>query len=56
MQNLKQVIMERDDLNNEQYDELLKDARSEFDEYDDKEEWFADWFGLEPDYIMEAIP
>lgn len=59
MKTIKQILIERDGMNEKDAIELIEDAKNDFYErlaagespYDICEEWF----GLEPDYIFEII-
>lgn len=58
---IKSVIMERDGISSEEADELISEAREQLQEYasnGDTEmayEICEEYFGLEPDYIMELM-
>lgn len=63
MKPLKETIMERDNLSEIEFDELLADFKKEFNQlldqkasFDELQECFEDWFGLEPDYMDEVLP
>lgn len=57
MSEIKKILMERDGMSEKEADDLISDARADMNDrlahgempYDICEEWF----GLEPDYIME---
>ena len=60
---IKTVIMRRDGISSEEADELIQGAKAELEEVIDNggdildaEEVVKDWFGLEPDYLMEIMP
>lgn len=61
MKSLKQVLMRRDNLTSEEAQSLINEAREdlydrlESGELVDDSDFCADWFGLEPDYILEVI-
>lgn len=55
MSELKQIIMERDELTSEQADELIEDARQRVLEGEDPAEVLEEEFGLEPDYFWDLI-
>lgn len=42
---IRQVLMQRDGLSQEEAEELIAEARKELN----------DWFGLEPDYIWDLV-
>ena len=56
---IKQVLMARDNMSSEQADSLIKDARNDLNqrltEGEIPEDICAEWFGLEPDYLMELL-
>lgn len=59
MKPIKQTLMERDDLSEEDVKKLLKECLSEMKaaikngEPEEADEIFRDYTGLEPDYIFE---
>jgi hypothetical protein len=59
MESLKQVLMRRDELTSEEADELIADAKIalqgyiEDDDLESAENVCEEFFGLEPDYLME---
>lgn len=56
MENLKQVLMNRDSLKSEEADEMIKNAREMVIEFgEEPEEILLDEFGLEPDYIFDLL-
>lgn len=52
---IRQVLVYRDGLSEEEAEELIAEAREELNEGRDPEEICADWFGLEPDYIWDLV-
>jgi len=60
-QSLKQVLMVRDEITSAQADELISEAREELTSLleegnmEDAENICYDYFGLEPDYLIELI-
>ncbi len=57
---IKQILMRRDSLSAEDADNLIAEAREDFyaqleHGIPDESQICMDWFGLEPDYIMELI-
>ena len=56
---IKQVLMRRDKMTAEEAEDLIREAKQDLlyrlaaGEYPD--DICAEWFGLEPDYIMELI-
>jgi len=56
---IKQVLMRRDKMTSEQADSLIKEAQDDLNyRLADGETPYnicAEWFGLEPDYVMELI-
>ena len=61
METLKEVLMRRDGMSESEAKDLIKNAREDLmnqiasGEYVDEDEFCSDWFGLEPDYIMDII-
>ena len=61
MDNLKDILMIRDNLTEPEADELIEEARTQLQEYLDEDnieaayEICSEYFGLEPDYIMELL-
>ena len=61
METIKQVLIRRDGISEQEADDLILEAREAMYEYiDDGEEEMAhniceEYFGLEPDYLMELI-
>ena len=61
MSELKRVLMERDGISESEADSLIQEASSAFYEYLDNgdlmeaEDVLSDFFGLEPDYIMDIM-
>lgn len=61
METIKQVIMRRDNLTSEQADELIKEAKKTLHAYLDEDDQESaeniceEYFGLEPDYLLELI-
>jgi hypothetical protein len=59
MKSIKEVIMKRDGLNSREADDLISEAREQFNAYVSNgefhlaEEICQDYFGLEPDYLVE---
>jgi len=61
MTELKQVIMQRDDLTSEEADNLIAEAKTALIGYLDNndltsaDEICEEYFGLEPDYIFDLL-
>lgn len=61
METLKQVLMRRDGISEAEADADIAACREEMltaidnGDYDYAEELFADWFGLEPDYMFDVL-
>ena len=61
MSSLKKVLMERDNLTAEQADEQIAEAREALNDYlesgdlSSAEDVCEEFFGLEPDYLMDLI-
>lgn len=59
MKSIKQVLMRRDGLTATEAESLISEAREQFNEYVSNgefhlaEEICLDYFGLEPDYLIE---
>jgi hypothetical protein len=59
MESIKRTIMERDGITENEANSLIAEAKQEFDELlasgdlDLAEEICSEWFGLEPDYLVE---
>lgn len=54
-ENLKEVIMRRDNMSSGEADELISDAREAVESGEDPEDVLSDFFGLEPDYIFDLL-
>ena len=60
-QSLKQVLMVRDEITSAQADQLISEAREELvslleeGNMEEAENICYDYFGLEPDYLIELI-
>lgn len=58
---IKEVIMERDDLTEFEAQLLIEEAREQFEEYIDLDDFIGaedicnEFFGLEPDYLDEFL-
>lgn len=55
MNRIIQILMERDNMTEQEAQDLFIDARGAVRDGDDPEEVLLDWFGLEPDYIFDLI-
>jgi hypothetical protein len=61
METIKEVLMERDSMTAEAAEDLIAEAQAEFDSFIDEgniegaEQICSDWFGLEPDYLIELF-
>jgi len=59
MNDLKKVLMERDNLTSEEADALIEEAKDDMNERlangELPSDICAEWFGLEPDYIMDLV-
>lgn len=62
MNTIVKILMERDNMSQEDAEDLLVEAKAEADYYlendgdlDDIEFVLRDYFGLEPDYIFDLI-
>ena len=52
---LVSILMDRDGMERDDAEDLLRDARAAVEEGEDPEEILADWFGLEPDYVFDLL-
>lgn len=62
MDTIIDVLMRRDDMPRDEAEELIRGAKADLDEVIenggnilDAEDVIKDWFGLEPDYLMELL-
>lgn len=61
MRTIKRVLMKRDSMSEEEAENLIQDAKKQLEEYLDDEDFYSaenickEFFGLEPDYLMELI-
>ena len=61
METIKEVLMTRDDMTAGDADDLIAEAQAEFDNYiaegdvGSAEQICSDWFGLEPDFLIELF-
>ena len=61
MESIKQVLIRRDGMTPEEADKLIEEAREQLHEYIEAGDLMAsediclEYFGLEPDYIMELL-
>ncbi len=59
MKKIKQILMERDGISSKDADQLIADAKRDFDTRLDNGEMpmniCEEWFGLEPDYLEEFL-
>ena len=61
METIKQVLMRRDNMTAEEANELIQEAKETLIEYLEHRDFMAaedicqEFFGLEPDYIMELM-
>jgi len=63
MEDIKQILMRRDGMSAEEADELIADARKDFNERITNEDYSVigmddfctEWFGLEPDFLIEFL-
>ena len=60
-ESIKQVLMRRDNMSEQEADDLIDEAKYQLREYLDSGDLFAadeicyEYFGLEPDYLMELL-
>ena len=59
MKTIKEILVERDGMTPEEADDLIDQAREDFDERiiegEDVYNHCEEWFGLEPDFLMEFM-
>lgn len=61
MESIKEVLMRRDNMSEENAENLIKEAKEELQYYIDNDyledayNICEEYFGLEPDYLMELI-
>ena len=61
METIKQILMRRDGMSSDDADSLIADAQAQLQEYlsfGDQESAYdicEEYFGLEPDYLMELL-
>jgi len=55
MESLKQVLMRRDNMTEDEAVQLINEGKKEVEEGNDPEEVLFDLFGLEPDYIFDLL-
>ena len=59
LKTVKQILMDRDGMTEEDADNLISDARRDFNDRMDAGEmpwdFCEEWFGLEPDYLDEFM-
>ena len=59
MRSIKQILIDRDGLSSEAADDLINEAKAQFQRYlsegrmDEAEYICEEYFGLEPDYLFE---
>ncbi len=62
METIKEVLIRRDGISADEADELIAEARAQMELYIAENDYFAaedicnEFFGLEPDYLMELMP
>lgn len=62
MRSIKEILMDRDGMTAEDAEEQIESAKEALQEYfaegreDLVEDVCAEYFGLEPDYLMELMP
>ena len=59
MESIKEILIRRDGLSADAAESLIEEAREDFNQRlatgELPEDICQDWFGLEPDYLMELI-
>jgi len=62
MESIKQVLMRRDGMESHEADSLIEEAKETLQAYIEEGDLFGaedicnEYFGLEPDYLMELLP
>jgi hypothetical protein len=60
MESIREVLIRRDKMTKEEAEDLIEQAREDLmnrlAEGEYPEDICEEWFGLEPDYLMELIP
>ena len=59
MKTIKEILIERDDISEQAAEDLINDARKDLykrlEDGEDASDICFDWFGLEPDYLIDLI-
>ncbi|GAA5521520.1 hypothetical protein LQ318_07195 [Aliifodinibius salicampi] len=61
MKNIKEILLQRDNLSEKEADDLIREARDQMDRYlqrgdiDSAYHICEEYFGLEPDYITQLM-
>jgi len=59
MKSIKQILMERDEMTSKDADDLISDCQRDLMDRlavgEMPDDICSEWFGLEPDYVMELI-
>ena len=59
MNSIKKILMERDGMSEKEADDLISNARADMNDRlangEMPDDICEEWFGLEPDYIMDLI-
>lgn len=55
MTELRKLIMERDGISYDEFTDLVRDARGDFNDGWDPESILSDTFGIEPDYLSDLL-
>ena len=59
MGQIKNILMTRDDMSEKEADDLIQEAKDDMNERlangEMPDDICSEWFGLEPDYLMELI-
>jgi AmiR/NasT family two-component response regulator len=59
MESIKEILMSRDGMTEEEANDLIEQAKEDMnrrlDEGEMPDDICEEWFGLEPDYIMELM-
>lgn len=55
LDSIRSILKTRDDMDDEDINEMFKDAKQQFEDGADPEEILLNDFGLEPDYVFDLM-
>ena len=60
METIRQILIRRDGMSGDEADDLIENAQDDFTKQLEEtgtvdDDFCGEWFGLEPDYLMEFI-